>query len=227
MRPAASQVLIWSPLRQPVLSQGAPLYTQLQGGGDADFYYFRHWHAIDLFVYFSHHLVTIPPVGWVNAGHRHGVPVSSFWFREGLAMLGSPTCPAEICCLVCLPSAGILALATILQYAALLCHILPCPSSCCGPQVLGTLITEWEQGAANCRQLFGSLAAAEHTATQLAAIAQAYGFDGWVINIENAVDPQHVPNLIHFLRSAARSFACRRPECEGQGGEQGPADVPR
>ncbi len=46
-----------------------------QGGADADFYYFRHWHAIDLFIYFSHHLVTIPPVGWVNAGHRHGVPV--------------------------------------------------------------------------------------------------------------------------------------------------------
>ena len=49
--------------------------ARLQGGGDADFYYFRHWHAIDLFIYFAHSLVAIPPVGWVNAGHRHGVPV--------------------------------------------------------------------------------------------------------------------------------------------------------
>lgn len=47
----------------------------LQGGSDSGFYYFRHWNAIDLFVYFSHHLVTIPPVGWIHAGHRHGVPV--------------------------------------------------------------------------------------------------------------------------------------------------------
>lgn len=88
----------------------------------------------------SHRLVTIPPVGWVNAAHTHGVPI------------------------------------------------------------LGTLISEWDAGAAACRQLFGTLSSAEAAADQLAAIAAHHGFDGWLINIENAVDPAHIPNLLHFLR---------------------------
>lgn len=39
---------------------------------------FRIWHydVIDVFVYFSHHLVTIPPKGWIHAAHKHGVKVS-------------------------------------------------------------------------------------------------------------------------------------------------------
>lgn len=90
----------------------------------------------------SHRLVTIPPVGWVNVAHTHGVPV------------------------------------------------------------LGTLITEWEAGAVACRQLFGTAAAAEAVAAQLAAIAAHHGFDGWLINIENGVDTEHIPHLLHFLRCA-------------------------
>lgn len=88
----------------------------------------------------SHRLVTIPPVGWVNAAHTHGVPI------------------------------------------------------------LGTLISEWDAGAAACRQLFGTMSSAEAAADQLAAIAAHHGFDGWLINIENAMDPAHIPNLLHFLR---------------------------
>ena len=30
-------------------------------------YTFRHWANIDYFVYFSHHFVTLPPVGWIAA----------------------------------------------------------------------------------------------------------------------------------------------------------------
>lgn len=88
----------------------------------------------------SHRLVTIPPVGWVNAAHTHGVPI------------------------------------------------------------LGTLITEWEAGAAACRQLFGTAAVAEAAASQLAAIAAHRGFDGWLINIENGMESSDIPNLLHFLR---------------------------
>ena len=47
----------------------------VQGCADCGAFRLLHWHAVDVFVYFSHHLVTLPPPGWVAAGHCHGVPV--------------------------------------------------------------------------------------------------------------------------------------------------------
>lgn len=51
------------------------LLAYLQGHADATFYSLQHWASIDVFIYFSHHLVTIPTPGWIVAGHRHGVQV--------------------------------------------------------------------------------------------------------------------------------------------------------
>lgn len=42
-----------------------------------------HWSAVDYFCYFSHNYVTIPPSGWLNAAHRHGVPVLGTYIAEG------------------------------------------------------------------------------------------------------------------------------------------------
>ncbi|XP_066498622.1 cytosolic endo-beta-N-acetylglucosaminidase [Hoplias malabaricus] len=36
-------------------------------------YVFYHWQYIDIFNYFSHHMVTIPPAMWTNTAHKHGV----------------------------------------------------------------------------------------------------------------------------------------------------------
>lgn len=47
----------------------------IQGSAARSPYCFYHWQSVDIFVYFSHHAVTIPPVGWTNAAHRHGVCV--------------------------------------------------------------------------------------------------------------------------------------------------------
>lgn len=47
----------------------------IQGSATRNPYVFYHWRHIDIFVYFSHHTVTIPPVCWTNAAHRNGVPV--------------------------------------------------------------------------------------------------------------------------------------------------------
>ncbi|CDF32212.1 Endo-beta-N-acetylglucosaminidase GH85 [Chondrus crispus] len=36
---------------------------------------FNHWAYVDIFVYFSHYCVTIPPVGYIHAAHKHGALV--------------------------------------------------------------------------------------------------------------------------------------------------------
>ncbi|XP_050671158.1 cytosolic endo-beta-N-acetylglucosaminidase [Leptidea sinapis] len=47
----------------------------IDGTENYDAYTFYHWSGIDIFIYFSHHLITIPPLGWINVGHAHGVKV--------------------------------------------------------------------------------------------------------------------------------------------------------
>ena len=68
--------------------------------------------------------------------------------------------------------------------------------------MLGTVITEWEEGAALCEQLFSSPEAAEEAAGQLCRIAAHHGFDGWLLNVENTLSEAAIPNLLHFIRCA-------------------------
>ncbi|XP_008046496.1 cytosolic endo-beta-N-acetylglucosaminidase [Carlito syrichta] len=113
----------------------------IQGSVVQNPYSFYHWQYIDIFVYFSHHTVTIPPVGWTNIAHRHGVCV------------------------------------------------------------LGTFITEWNEGGKLCEAF---LAGDEHSyqavADRLVQIAQFFHFDGWLINIENSLSPTAVGNTPRFLQ---------------------------
>ncbi|XP_051851402.1 cytosolic endo-beta-N-acetylglucosaminidase isoform X1 [Antechinus flavipes] len=54
----------------------------IQGSMTESPYTFYHWQYIDIFVYFSHHTVTIPPVVWTNAAHKHGVSVLGTFITE-------------------------------------------------------------------------------------------------------------------------------------------------
>ncbi|KAK6156089.1 hypothetical protein DH2020_010337 [Rehmannia glutinosa] len=54
----------------------------VQGGKNADAYAIWHWYLIDVFVYFSHSLVTLPPPCWINTAHRHGVKVLGTFIME-------------------------------------------------------------------------------------------------------------------------------------------------
>uniref|UniRef100_A0A0B7AGW3 Cytosolic endo-beta-N-acetylglucosaminidase n=1 Tax=Arion vulgaris TaxID=1028688 RepID=A0A0B7AGW3_9EUPU len=103
-------------------------------------YKFYHWQFIDIFIYFSHNFVTIPPIGWIKAAKKHGVTV------------------------------------------------------------LGTVITEWEDGADICKELLKSEETTDHFTTKLAHLALFHGFDGWLINIENKVESDQVSQLQKFVR---------------------------
>ncbi|XP_055909314.1 cytosolic endo-beta-N-acetylglucosaminidase [Eupeodes corollae] len=47
-----------------------------------DDYRFFHWSGVDYFCYFSHKYITIPPCGWINAAHSHGVKVLGTFITE-------------------------------------------------------------------------------------------------------------------------------------------------
>ncbi|XP_042360147.1 cytosolic endo-beta-N-acetylglucosaminidase isoform X2 [Plectropomus leopardus] len=103
-------------------------------------YAFYHWQYIDIFNYFTHNMVTIPPAVWTNAAHKHGVVV------------------------------------------------------------LGTFITEWTDGAAACKAFLQEEESYRAVADKLVQISHCYGFDGWLINIENSLSEVAVKNTPLFLR---------------------------
>lgn len=112
----------------------------VQGGTNPDAYAIWHWHLMDVFVYFSHDVVTLPPPGWVNAAHTHGV------------------------------------------------------------KVLGTFLTEWDEGRAICNTLLSSEESSHMYAERLAELAVALGFDGWLINMEVKLEVGQIAHLKEFVK---------------------------
>ncbi|KAM7491886.1 hypothetical protein LguiA_034807 [Lonicera macranthoides] len=111
----------------------------VQGGSNADAYGIWHWYLIDVFVYFSHSLVALPPPCWTNTAHKHGV------------------------------------------------------------KVLGTFITEWDEGTVIANKLLSTKESAHMYAERLTELAVALGFDGWLINMEVQLDVRKIPNLKEFV----------------------------
>ena len=103
-------------------------------------YVFTHWAGVDVFVYFSHHFVTIPPRSWIHAAHANGV------------------------------------------------------------KILGTIITEWGEGKKLCDAFLASPEVTEAFVGTLTSIAEAYGFEGWLVNIENELAGDQVGKMVDFVR---------------------------
>ncbi|XP_002520781.3 cytosolic endo-beta-N-acetylglucosaminidase 1 [Ricinus communis] len=118
----------------------------IQGGNKSDAYAIWHWYLIDVFVYFSHSLVNLPPPCWTNTAHRHGV------------------------------------------------------------KVLGTFLTEWEEGRLACNKLLETEESARMYAERLAELAIALGFDGWLINMEINLDMEKIPNLKEFVSHLTKTM---------------------
>ena len=102
-------------------------------------------------------------------------------------------------------------------------------------QVLGTFITEWDEGRVMCGEILHSMESVQLYAQQLARICEFYQFDGWLVrateagesphsdsstqatstdappqlNIENSVAADRIPLLLAFVstvRSATRAL---------------------
>lgn len=48
-------------------------------------------------------------------------------------------------------------------------------------KVLGTFITEWDEGKATCKELLATKESAEMYAERLAELADSLSFDGWLV----------------------------------------------
>ncbi|PKI31796.1 hypothetical protein CRG98_047799 [Punica granatum] len=123
----------------------------VQGGKNGGGYAIWHWYLMDIFVYFSHDLVTIPPPCWTNTAHRHGV------------------------------------------------------------RVLGTFLTEWDEGRLTCDKLLLTKESAEMYAERLTELAVELGFDGWLINIEVKLKKEQIPNMMHFVSHLTQTMHSSKP----------------
>nr|XP_051198379.1 cytosolic endo-beta-N-acetylglucosaminidase 1-like isoform X2 [Lolium perenne]XP_051198382.1 cytosolic endo-beta-N-acetylglucosaminidase 1-like isoform X3 [Lolium perenne]XP_051198387.1 cytosolic endo-beta-N-acetylglucosaminidase 1-like isoform X4 [Lolium perenne] len=75
--PARRRLLVCHDMQGGYRDDAAP-----QGGANPNAYALWHWHLMDVFVYFSHYLVTLPPPCWTNAAHLHGVKVLGTFITE-------------------------------------------------------------------------------------------------------------------------------------------------
>ncbi|KAK4291410.1 hypothetical protein Pmani_035760 [Petrolisthes manimaculis] len=75
-----------------------------------------------------------------------------------------------------------------------------------GVKVLGTLITECGNTEAFCDTLLTNEESVSMGVSQLIAIAKYHGFEGWLINIENIVQPNKVELLIDFVKQLRKGM---------------------
>ena len=74
-----------------------------------------------------------------------------------------------------------------------------------GVRVLGTIITEWAAGKELLERILVSDEIIETFATVTARMCAHYGFHGWLLNIENAVEPDLVLALIKLTQSLTQA----------------------
>ena len=115
-------------------------------------YVFTHWSKIDIFVYFSHHFITIPPIGWIQAAHKNGV------------------------------------------------------------QILGTVITEFDAGEKIWSEILAQPENQLKFVQNLTEISKIVGFDGWLLNIENKIAPEKIPELIQIVDKLTTSMHDSNPD---------------
>ncbi|VDM43463.1 unnamed protein product [Toxocara canis] len=166
-------------------------------------YIVLHWWYMDVFVYFSHQFVTIPPVGWIDQAHAHGVivlGVESYEFSRTMKLRN--------------PERGLVMMTSFERFRNphLLFHPFPLFPKLPNIQMRckifrftrvqhfeGTIITEWESGAKICSEMLSSEENVDKTVANLVEIATYHNFEGWLINIENEIEASKTDMLARFL----------------------------
>ena len=84
----------------------------------------------------------------------------------------------------------------------------------------GTIISEWDDGYALWHDILSSSEKDENILIdQLCAVMNHFGFDGWLLNVENRIDPDKIPRLVHFVRKlcwATKAVSVNRRKKEFQ-----------
>lgn len=84
-----------------------------------------------------------------------------------------------------------------------------------GVRVLGTFIVEQDEGSSEIERIFERGSEGEFLfATQLARIAETYGFDGWLLNLESSFpagkfSPYQLQKFLRELKSATEALVPR------------------
>ncbi|CAG0910058.1 unnamed protein product, partial [Darwinula stevensoni] len=74
-----------------------------------------------------------------------------------------------------------------------------------------TLITEWEDGSKLCKALLESEESIARAVQKLTEVAQFYGFEGWLINIENDLRTGEPEAMNSFLSQLSISMKGSNP----------------
>jgi mannosyl-glycoprotein endo-beta-N-acetylglucosaminidase len=72
--------------------------------------------------------------------------------------------------------------------------------------ILATLITEHQQGYDLCERFLSDKSLIEKFVSKLVDITIFYGFDGWLLNIENKIKQENIENLIYFTKLIVSSL---------------------
>jgi mannosyl-glycoprotein endo-beta-N-acetylglucosaminidase len=75
-----------------------------------------------------------------------------------------------------------------------------------GVVILGTFITEFDRGYKLCKEFINDKNKIDKMIDNLVEITEFYGFDGWLINIENKIDEEFVQNLVYFVDLLTKSL---------------------
>lgn len=159
----------------------------------------------------SHELVTIPTAGWIDAAHRHGTRVLGTFITEWDK--GYDVCESSYMEAVATFSSS----SSSSSVQVMLPFLRPFdPSDTPGALLtLRALCANVSPRAALFpgAELLRSEETADRAAAKLTQIAVDHGFDGWLVNIENQVDPgKKIDVMVHFLKSlTAQMRAAKSP----------------